>query len=362
MVSYFSIVLTHMRNHIGNKYRNKVLCNIMIAWLLFMLFCFNTYTRVKSDCPFVSSIGDRRTNKNRLRLVQFNAEWLFIDYYSAMNCPGSGCTWHSVEDAETHMKYVADVINKLDPDIINICEVEGCNELTKLQSYLYSGNIMMPYLKMGTDSATGQNVGMLTKINPLVSLYRTEEKANYPVANSSCGSNITGSTTVSKHYITEFEIGGFKVAFISVHLLAIPTDPDRCAKREAQASVIQKVVSSYIEKKYEIVLLGDMNDYDSEVMDINSNKPISKVLDILKGGYLTNVAESIRKDDRFSDWWDSDNNCATNSVKDLSMIDHVLVTPKLLNIISDVFIYHGYGEYCGKWNSDHWPVIVDFLT
>ena len=26
----------------------------------------------------------------------------------------------------------------------------------------------MPYLKKGTDSATGQNVGMLTRIDPLV--------------------------------------------------------------------------------------------------------------------------------------------------------------------------------------------------
>ena len=37
----------------------------------------------------------------------------------------------------------------------------------------------MPYLKKGTDSATGQNVGMLTRIDPLVSLYRTEEKYSF---------------------------------------------------------------------------------------------------------------------------------------------------------------------------------------
>jgi hypothetical protein len=27
--------------------------------------------------------------------------------------------------------------------------------------------------------------------------------------------------------------------------------------------------------------------------------------------------------------------------------------------IKNAYIYHGYKEYCGKWDSDHWPVIID---
>jgi exonuclease III len=41
------------------------------------------------------------------------------------------------------------------------------------------------------------------------------------------------------------------------------------------------------------------------------------------------------------------------------MIDHVLVTSAIKNNIFDVFFYHGYQEYCGKYNSDHYPVVVD---
>ncbi len=63
--------------------------------------------------------------------------------------------------------------------------------------------------------------------------------------------------------------------------------------------------------------------------------------------------------ERYSDWWDSDNNCNTNSPKDLSMIDHILVTSNIYKKIKNAYIYHGYEEYCGKWNSDHWPIVID---
>ncbi len=338
---------------------------------LFLTFCllFFPFIMADTECPVVYSIGDRRKDKNTLRLVQYNVEWLFIDYYAGMDCPGNGCTWHSVSDAETHMSYVANVINILQPDIINFCEVEGCDELNMLKSQLDSSELYNPYLKKGTDTGTGQNVGMLTRIDPVVSLYRSEEKVSYPISGTKCGNTTaSGTTGVSKHYITEFKLGSINVAMIGAHLLAIPTEPSRCVQREGQAQVLQNIVSSYIQKGYEIILLGDMNDYDGEVLDLNSDKPTSRVLDILKGldgqkmgtYMLTNVATKINQSDRYSDWWDSDNNCNTSSQKDLSMIDHVLVTAGIYNKITNVYIYHGYKEYCGKWDSDHWPVVIDF--
>ena len=320
-----------------------------------------------TECPYVSSIGDRRSNKDKLRLVQYNVEWLFIDYYSAMNCPGSGCTWANQSEAEIHMDYVSKVVKDLNPDIINFCEVEGCDELNILKDKL-DDNTYTPYLKKGTDTSTGQNVGMLTRVDPLVNLYRTELKYNYPLPDSKCGyTGLSGTSGVSKHYITEFKFNEYNVAFIAAHLLAIPTDPMRCAEREAQASVLQNNIFDYISKGYEVIMIGDFNDYDAEVLDVNNNKPVSRVLDILKGyqgdlsGFyeLYNVAEEIVQNERYSDWWDSDNNCNTSSEKDYSMIDHVLVTDAIKKNIVDVYIYHGYDEYCGKYNSDHYPVVID---
>ena len=339
----------------------------MRHWLLFFLL-FVTSVLSDTECPYVTSNEDRRADKSKLRLVQYNVEWLFIDYYSPMNCPGTGCTWVNQSEANTHMDYVANVVKKLNPDVINFCEVEGCDELNILKDKLDGSYV--PYLKKGTDTSTGQNVGMLTRVDPNVNLYRTEIKYNYPLPNSNCGyTGATSSTGVSKHYITEFRFNNYNIALISAHLIAIPTDSSRCAQREGQASILQSVIYDYINDGYEVIMMGDFNDYDAEILDINNNKPTSNVLDILKGYkgdaagryQLYSVAEEIVQNQRYSDWWDSDNNCNTLSQKDFSMIDHILVTDAIRKNIANVFIYHGYDEYCGKYNSDHYPVVIDFI-
>jgi exonuclease III len=339
----------------------------MFKWILFFSL-LSTIITADTECPIVNSIGDRRKDKSKLRLVQYNVEWLFIDYYSGMDCPGNGCTWKNLTEAQTHMDYVSKRIKVINPDIINFCEVEGCDELNMLKDKLDGSYV--PYLKKGTDTGTGQNVGMLTRIDPLKSLYRTELKYNYPIAGSKCGyTGSVSSSGVSKHYITEFNFNEMNVAFISAHLIAIPTDSARCAQREAQASVLQTVIADYVNKEYEVIMIGDFNDYDSEILDMNSDKPTSSVLDILKGlkgdyagkYQLFNIAETIVQSERYSDWWDSDNNCNTASKYDYSMIDHILVTDLIRKNIVNTFIYHEYNEYCGKYDSDHYPVVVDLM-
>jgi len=216
--------------------------------ILIYLF-INNFFLLKGDteCYHVTDDTNKYKTKETLRLVQYNVEWLFIDYYSQMDCPGNGCTWKTEADAQTHLNYVSQVVNDLKPDIINFCEIEGCDELKMLNDQL--NNEYIPYLKKGTDTATGQNVGFLTKFDPLISLYRSEEKVEYPIPGSKCGNTTaTGSTGVSKHYITEFLFGETFIAFIGAHLLAIPLDPGRCVQREAQAQVLQNVIASYIEK------------------------------------------------------------------------------------------------------------------
>ena len=160
-----------------------------------------------------------------------------------------------------------------------------------LNDQLVSSDLYNTYLKKGTDTGTGQNVGMLTKVDPLVNLYRSEEKVAYPISGTKCGTTTaSGTTGVSKHYITEFKFGSTNVAMIGAHLLAIPTEPSRCVQREGQAQVLQNIVSSYIQKNYEVILVGDMNDYDGEVLDLNSDK---KVLHNLINLILPNTLEKF---------------------------------------------------------------------
>ena len=94
---------------------------LAFIFTFFTLFTpFNQFVSADTECPIVSSFGDRRQNKNSLRLVQYNVEWLFIDYNSNSKCPGTGCPWTTVDDAKIHLSYVADAIKSLNPDIINV--------------------------------------------------------------------------------------------------------------------------------------------------------------------------------------------------------------------------------------------------
>lgn len=343
--------------------------NNILLFLFYVLSILNVVT-CNTECPNVNVeelYNDRRQYKNKLRLVQYNVEWLFVDHYSNFDCPGLKCTWKNKTHALEHLSDVSNIISKLNPDIINLCEVEGCDELNMIVNKL--SPLYKSYLKFGTDVGTGQNVGMITKIDPKKSLYRSEEKIEYPIDDSNCG-NVDHSSTsgVSKHYITEFELNNLKIAFIGAHLIAYPTNPIRCSQREAQAQVLQNVIADFIKDGYEVIVTGDMNDFDGETLDMNSNVPISRTLDIIKGNngtksgnyHLTNVGSLIPISERYSDWWNSDNDCSTSSSKDYSVIDHILVTNDLLKYIKDVFIYHGYNEYCDKIHSDHYPVVVDF--
>lgn len=332
----------------------------MYLMKILFLFLFSNKVLSDSECPYVSTNDDRRVEKNKLRLIQYNVEWLFIDYYASADCPGNGCPWKTISDAENHLEYVAKIVKTLNPDIINFCEVEGCDELNFLISNI-SDSSYKAYLKKGSDTSTGQNVGQITRIDPLKTLYRTEERYSYPIDGSNCGYKGTGTYGVSKHYITEYKINKYYIAFIGIHLLAYPTDPERCAEREAQAMVIKTIIEKYISINYEIILLGDMNDYDGIILDTNNNKPISKVLEILKtNNILYSVGENITKSDRYSDWYDKNNDCKSSS-NEFSMIDHILVSYNLLQHISNVFSYHDYDEYCNTYNSDHYPIIVDFI-
>lgn len=334
------------------------------------LFLFGIFNLINvfadTQCPSVPTIPqDNRLISNQLRLVQYNAEWLFIDQYQ--NCPGSGCSWSNQSEAQTHLKYVANVINELSPDIINFCEVEGCDELNQLASL--TNTKYKPYLIKGTDSSTGQNVGILTLVDPVLNLTRTEDRYTYPISESNCGyTGSSGTQGVSKHYITKFQINGLNIAMIGAHLLAFPTDYTRCAEREAQAQVLQNHIVGLIDDGYEIIVLGDFNDFDNQVIDANNNIPNSQVLDILKGNKgqytgqyeLSTVAQLIDKSNRYSDWWDQNSDCKAES-NEFSMIDHILVSSKLYNKISGAWIYHGYDEFCGTYNSDHYPIVVDFV-
>jgi len=318
-----------------------------------------TNTTATYTCFVAPSVpGDRRPNKSRLTVATFNAEWLFLD---GTQCPGSGCPWANRAAAEDHLDHVASVVSEIDADIIGFQEVQDCDVLAALVSRIPNGKYNY-YLIKGTDTATGQNVGILTRVDPIVNLQRTSERCDFPVPGSKCNYNSNSDTAVSKHLYTQFKVGSTTIFFVVVHFIAFPTDADRCSQREAQAMVIKNLINSTAPAGTEVIIVGDYNDYDGVVLDKNNDMPNSRVLEFLKSSRnppLKTVASQVTQTNRYSSWWDKNSNCIVTN-DELTTIDHILVSNGLWSNVLSGDYEHVFTASCSNFYPDHWPVIITF--
>lgn len=325
------------------KYR--LLCIIAITVIVLL-------TIIALNSKFYFFSNDNRKDKNTLRLVHYNTEFLFSDS-TIIDCPGKDCTWKNETQLNKHFTKISKIIKDLNPDIINLCEINSSEILNKLVNSL-NDNSYNYYLSKSEPNDIDQSLGIITRIQPL-QVYRTDISQRFPIDKSTCNGSISGKLNLQKHIISNFFINNMNIIIIGVHLKAYPDNSNRCSIREAQAMIIQKLILEYY-NNYEIIVMGDLNDFDADVLDDINNIPTSKVLDIIKGefGYnpinykLYNVSYFLHKNERTT----SDS---------MSMIDHILVTKRLMDNISDVDIFT---EYIGKigedYNSDHYPIVVDF--
>ena len=106
------------------------------------------------ECPAAPIIKqDRRTNKNILRFVSFNIEWLFLNYSHSMGgnfCPGNGCDWRNTPEAYIHLNTVAQYLDEFDADIIMLQETCDCWTIQQLINVMpINGRYYKPYLLRG---------------------------------------------------------------------------------------------------------------------------------------------------------------------------------------------------------------------
>jgi len=152
---------------------------------------------------------------------------------------------------------------------------------------------------------------------------------------------------------------------VGVHFVAFPLTADRCAQREAQASVVRDLlVTEGLMKNYHVIVAGDFNDHDPTIVDEAGSVPISKVFNIIKGAELDNAMSKHPGYNTgvgvFSGWWDKNSNCRDDKGGEHTLIDHVLVS-KSLPLRSIRFI-HTFTAACTSIISDHWPIIIDITT
>lgn len=350
-------------------------------FLLIFILCFITVHGCGTDgeprvCSSPTTSQDRRSDKSVLSVAMINAEWLFWDDGKggpSTKCPldhsAGTCPWADKEEVEDHILAVAVELIEADVDIITIVEAQDCVVLQCLINAM-GDKSYKPYLIPGKDTATDQNVGIISRIDPESALFRDEQRAVIRREDSPCGStlpNPTYESGVSKHFIARFNVPGIgPFSLIGLHFLAYPTDKERCIKREAQATVIKNIFEKEMDAGREVIVLGDVNDFDADVLDASSSKPISRVSRILKYDdqgrkIMYNVAELIKSQpERYSNWWDKNDNCKIE-LGELSLIDHLLVSTKLRGLVESVKIYNII-QVCGSLQSDHYPVKVTLST
>jgi len=311
----------------------------------------------------------------RLRVVAFNVEIL--------NAPGvraGELSKYRFDHARAlHIERVADIVEMLEPDILNLEEVTSRESVDGVVAILHEKGLTeyRGYHIENHDTYTGMDVALISKLKPdLIEgqpIRTFSSEAKDPTWRQAftytgrTGSQRNGTTSISRNAVYYFTIAGHKLGFLGLHLKSNPSDDYANAKRTAQAHVAQRIVRSEIVRRgYDPIILGDLNDYDPDVPDRDETRDTAtKVLRMLKdydskldGDELVNVATRIpRLKDRYTSHWDWNENGARDPQDVSTMIDHILLPKSLMPHVRRAFICRG----VGLETSDHYPVVVDLL-
>lgn len=274
--------------------------------------------------------------------------------------------WQNSTAAYTHLTRVAQVIRRNRPDILQLAEVEDRQILLDLAQEIAEPEYGVHFVQ-GRDYYTGQDVGLISQVPVAGNISRTDCRADYPVPGSRCGWDRESSTGVSKNFIALFDscLFGRKFAMLGLHLIAIPTDPRRCSQREGQARVLQDTINRLIAANFEVIVLGDFNDFSDSVPDRNNNTPTSRVLSMIRDPNndgveeLRHVSSLLPQSQRYTSWYDRNEDGVVDERTELSTLDFMLMTEGLFRQVSRVWIDH---DYDPALVSDHWPLFVEFRT
>ena len=327
-----------------------------------------------------SAPGDRRTTKSRILLGTFNSGGLF----DGVNDTGSFSVWNGgaacpgydppnilcdAAGASAHLNWLQSLLLNLRADILNINNVEGCTILQTLVATQGRNRDGVQAYNAYMEAFTQTDelpVGLITQLDPVADLTRNMSIVHYPMSDTQCGAVARGDAA-SHYYRTEFQFWGMRVALFGLNLPGPPRDPSACSRREAQAKVVQERVQLEMAAGHEVVVLGDLNDFDGTYPDPNSHVSRSRVLDLLQDldgdgeDDLRNVVSLMDSSERYSSWQDlADANGVLNGVDDGAsehfQMDHILMSPQLFAHVHDVYIDH---DSDATMVAGHWPLMVE---
>jgi exonuclease III len=310
-----------------------------------------------------------------LRIMTYNAEIL-----TAPGERGGDIQRYRWDVARNEQfEQVAAVIEELNPDILNLVEVISKEGVDKLVGILHEKGLTdyQGYHIDSDDDFSKLDVALISRIAPekidgqsIRKFHSAEDDPTWRQsyeAPSRDGGTFRANGSLSRHAVYMFDLDGYKLGFLGLHLKSNPSDAFSNAQRTAQAEIAQRILRSQIAGKgYLPIVLGDINDFDPDVPDQDdSQETVTEVIKNLKdfdlqkpGPELVNVAQLMpRKQDRFTCFWDRNENGAKDPYDVFSMIDHIFLPTELMPHVKRAFIVHGTPLEA----SDHYPVVVDLV-
>ncbi|AEN72178.1 Endonuclease/exonuclease/phosphatase [Rhodothermus marinus SG0.5JP17-172] len=284
-----------------------------------------------------------------IRIATLNTFFLFDGYgdEGQADFPHKG----NPEAARRHRARIAQVLRMIDADLVVLQEVENEEVLRRMVTEDLPDLNYEVHFVQGHDTFTGQDVAVLSRL-PVEKIGRTEERVPVEGTDDTYG--------VSKNIWVRLYLGDLPATIIGVHFLAQPDDSRRKPRREAQAEVIRRLVERELAAGRAVAVLGDFNDYDESVLDLNGHRPITRTLALVKAAGpgpdddLYNVMAEVPQHDRFTVFYDADEDWQVEW-PELAAIDHVLLSPRLRARLREV---HYVQAYDPRTVTDHFPIVV----
>lgn len=338
-----------------------------------MRFYVTRLLLIASAMAFAFPVDGTAEEMLPLRIVTFNAELLNAPGVT----PGNLQKYRFDYARRGHIERVANLIETLDPDVLNLLEVTSKQAVDLIVEVLHEKGLTdyRGYHIDSNDTFTGLDVAVITKIpldevdgKSIRTFFSGGDDPTYRRAihfRARNGRMINDTTSLSRNSMYFLTVGGCKLGFLGLHLKAVPDDEYSNAKRTGEAEIARALVRSEIVRRgYLPIVLGDLNDYDPDVPDRDeARNPETTVLKDLKdfdperpGPELVNAASRIaRQADRYSNHWDWNENGADDPQDVYTMIDHILLAKELMPYVTRAFICHSVSADV----SDHFAVVVD---
>lgn len=281
--------------------------------------------------------------ESELTLLHWNVEFLWDGVEPEDGDADIRFPWRgSPEKAATHMEEIARTIRRVDADLVNLVEVEDERALRTFVERHLAGLGYRPYFVEGTDTATGQDVALLSRFE-VASFGRDPRR----------GRSGTTRKAVSKNYVATLDLptsaGTKKLGLVGLHFLANPTRENRIGPREAQADAVRGMAVELASQGRSMIVWGDFNDFDGPLDDAKGSRPITRVLEWIRAldpddpsDDLVNALARVPRAER-----------VTSRGPFGNAIDHVLLSPDLAAAIERVEVLHD------APGSGHSPIVVE---